>query len=231
MPIVPNKITDIIAFARAHHTSWIRHPQQIGLSQSELDTLGAVIDQIEDDQAGAIAARTASKAATATRNDTLDILLALLSSLIKSIDAYASKTASARAIYNLAELPFHRTPQELDAPPPPANVLAQITNLGSVVLTWRVPSKDAYRGATYYIVQRSLRRIGQGDTPFIVIGQPADRAFVDETIPTGYAGATYRVFATRNNKTSDATAVNVNFGVINAAPAASQADPCLNQAA
>jgi hypothetical protein len=62
-------------------------------------------------------------------------------------------------------------------------------------LSWR----GTIAHGTYYTVHR---RLGAGQ-PFEMLGSPAAREFVDETLPAGTAEATYFVRTLRDGQASD----------------------------
>lgn len=225
----PQGKDELIAFARAHRDAWELVLATLGISQAEYDELASLVDLSEQHRAAALSAIDASRSAVIIQDDTLAELRKTLGGLITTITATAKKSSDPASIWAAAELPVPKTPTELKTPPAPISVTGQINASGGVDLAWKNPSKNAFIGATYFIVERSLK-VNNTSEDFTYVASPADRKFTDETIPPGYDSATYRVSATRNNKTSQPATVIVNFGVGGSGTAAN-ASPTVREAA
>lgn len=209
---LPDRIDGLINYAAAHRETWAANLGLLQLSQLEIDQLASLVDDLVAKRAASIHATEASRSATIDQNLALTRVRKLMGGLMTKIKATAKLSDDPDEIYAAADLPVPKTPTDLKAPPPPTAVKGQINSDGEVELSWKNPSKDAFKGSTYFLIDRAMR-LGSTMQPFHRIAAPADRKFTDTTVPPGYDGATYRVFATRNNKTSPSDSVNVSFGV------------------
>lgn len=208
----PRTKDEFLAFARTHREQWETNLGILRIAQQDIDLMASLIDQSDQDKFAADAAKDAARSLVAIENSTIGELRKLVGGLLTTIEATAKLSDDPTAIWAAADLPEPKTPRELKTPPTPVSVTAQINATGGVDIAWKNPTSDAYKGATYFIIERQLRT-GNTLSPFKLIASPADRSFTDTTVPPGHDGATYRVSATRNNKTSQPATVEVNFGV------------------
>ena len=156
-----------------------------------------------------MAARQASKNATATQNASVRQMLHQGTAMIQTIRAFADLSGDPDAVFTTAELdaPSAKgTPRP--APVPATGMAAELLNTGAIKLTW----KGTVAFGTVYTI---YRRIGEGS--FTPIGTSTTKSFVDETIPVGTPEVDYAAITQRDGQSSDLSEpIVVRFGVADA---------------
>lgn len=213
-PIVPRSNQDMINFFKAHLPAWTANAGAINLSIDNITQINDLIGVAEDEFESAELIRTQSLTQTQTMNLALQNLRSYGSDLVKSIRTYA-ETQNDPSIYDLAQLPAPATPEELKATPAPTGVISSLNPDGTISLSWKVPSKGAFAGKTFFIIERKLTGsfTGAADSDWVSYATSNDRAHTDETVPGGWSTVSYRIRTNRNGFLSkSSTVAEVNFG-------------------
>lgn len=220
--ILPDKKDAVITFCTNHAAAWADDPPAVGLDASEVADLSFMAVNAFTKRQNVDVTRNAFRSAVIEQDAAINTMRNKAAILLKKIKVFADGTADPQAIYALADLPLPSSGDDLPPPPAPGDVTAKLNNSGTVTVKWDVPMKNAYKGKTFYIVQRSLSApegSGAADVPFTTVASSHDRAFTDFNVPTGYTKASYRIIATRNGENSDTSEEAViNFGVAGSLP-------------
>lgn len=202
--MIPKTIDGVINWAEAHKETFEQNLVVLQLTQADIDDFASLIDDCRAFRAAATSAKEASKSATASQNDAIAELRTMIGGLVTKITGTAKTSDNPKSIYNAADLPTPKTPSDLEAPPAPVNVIATFNNTnGTVEMKWSNPSKDAFIGKTTFIIERQLAQPISGSglpvVDWVQVGQSATKQFADDSVPSGYGLALYRITATRNN--------------------------------
>jgi hypothetical protein len=208
MPIIPRNLVGKIEFFEQHLPVWAVDPAAIGLDAGQIVDLTARTTQARSDYESAIAIRNSAKAATETQNSAVDFMFDLGADLVKTIRAFA-ETTDDDAVYAAAQIPAPAPPKPTGPPEMPTNLTADVNNFGSIVLEW----KGSRAVGTQFILQRQMIPVGAPAGPWTFVGSSVTNDYTDTTVPTGFAGVSYRVYAQRAGGTSDvSTPTTISFG-------------------
>lgn len=217
MPIQPNSIDDFINFAITHADTWKDAPEQVGLSRQQADEAEAVALTMRSAREASVQAHADAESATITQDAAIASGRKKFADYIGTIKLHAERQTDPNDVYAAADLPLPKPRRALPAPETPANIKASLNTDGSILITWQPPARGAFRGKTFFQVQRTLTGscTGAADIPYDTIAVSHDRRFMDLTIPAGYTKVTYRIIASRNGKHSDVSQeASVNFGTV-----------------
>ena len=208
MPVIPRNLIGKIEFFEQHLPVWSVDPAAIGLDAGQIVDLTARTAQARSDYESALAIRNSAKALTETQNNSVGFMYDLGADLVKTIRAFAETTDN-DAVYAAAQIPAPSPPKPTGAPDMPTNVTADVNNFGYVVVGW----KGSRAVGTQFILQRQMIPVDAPAGPWTFVGSSVTNDYTDTTVPTGFAGVSYRVYAQRAGGTSDvSTPTTVSFG-------------------
>jgi hypothetical protein len=190
---IPTDDATFIDWARIHSDIWNGNqtPPVIGLDALELASFEEKTVAAEAAYAAMLAARQASKDATALKDATFAVLRSEASADLARIDAFAT-TTNDPSVYPKAGIPAPKTPSERTAPPAPTDLKASVDTDGSVTVTFKATTGG---GATY-LVQRQTTSIEGVASPYEFVGfADDDKKFKDNAVPDAIKSVGYRVAA------------------------------------
>lgn len=201
-PILPQTIDGLLNYATDHIATWNTIVSSggaggaNGLTPAEITALQTALTTATADRNAAIAARSASLAATQTQNDSVAALRELLSLALADIKAFANAQANPNAVYAEMEVPVPASTGTRYSPVPISDLIANPDALGNVELKW---DGGANVEGTVYLIEGSA----DGNAWMQVHATKAQKAAL-----TGYTpGQTYwfRVRASNNDQISTAS--------------------------
>ncbi len=205
---LPTTIVGKIEFFEQHLPVWAADPASIGLDAGLVSDLAVRTAQARTDYEAALAIRNSAKAATETQNSSVSFMYDLGADLVKTIRAFA-ETTDDDSVYAAAQIPAPSPPTPTGPPEMPTNVTADVNNFGYVVISW----KASRAVGTQFILQRQLQPIDGPPQAWTYAGSSTTNDYTDTTVPTGFAGVSYRVYAQRAGGTSDvSTPTTISFG-------------------
>ncbi len=208
MPIIPRTLIGRIEFFEQHLPVWATDPAAIGLDAAQIADLTVRTAQARADYEAALAIRNSAKAATETQKSSVDFMYDLGADLVKTIRAFA-ETTDDDSVYAAAQIPAPAPPTPTGPPEMPTNVTADVNNFGYVVISW----KGSRAVGTQFILQRQMIPVDAPAGPWTYAGSSVTNDYTDTTVPTGFAGVSYRVYAQRPGGTSDvSTPTTISFG-------------------
>lgn len=214
MSLIPDSIDGKIQFFQSKTAPWAANSVAIGTTAGAVTALTTKVTTAQTKLANAIAAREASKNATADLDLAIRDLVGAGSDIIKQIRAKAATDGP--SVYILAQIPAPATPTPVGPPGQPTDFAAKLNPDGSLRLTWKC-ANPAGAGGTIYQVARKVGPGGGGD--FAMVGATGNKAFDDATVPAGVPSVTYQVVACRSTAIGTAGQFTVNFGVSTAGEA------------
>ena len=185
---------------------WNINFASIGLTSAQVTDLASDIDTTRTSFTSVQAARAEAKAETQSWYTNADELHTKAADLITLVKSFAANSGSSAAVYLAADMTPRNPPAPVAPPEQPGNLKATLLGNGSVVITWdgRGPTGTVYNITRKLPAETGFRFIGQGDG--------RDKSFVDATVPTGSASATYIITAVRGSDVSTpSSAFNVLF--------------------
>lgn len=190
---IPTDDASFIDWSRTHADIWAGGgtPPVIGLDSLEIDSFEEKTAAAEAAYAAMIAARQASRDATALKDATFATLRAEASADLARIDAFATTTGDP-GVYPKAGIPAPKTPSERTAPPAPTDLRTTVETDGSIELSFKATTGG---GATYLVQRRTTSSEGL-ESPYAFLGFAGDdKRFVDTSVPDGVRSVGYRVAA------------------------------------
>lgn len=216
--VLPPNINESIQFCESHVLLWTAAPTAIGLTAAQVTSLDTLTKAARGAYTAALAARSASKAATTTQTGVVTPMRAKAAELIAQIKAYAALQATPSTVYAAAQIPEPAAPTPFPAPGVPSNITIGLESSGAVTLSWEATNSAASTGA-FFQIYRKL----PGQTGFSSLGgapgstsENRRPSFTDATVPTTAAGsgAQYIIQGMRGTTLGPASsAVIVQFGV------------------
>jgi hypothetical protein len=135
------------------------------------------------------AAKAATEAAVEGDRDTRE----LTSDLVRSIRAFAINNNDPK-VYTIAQIPAPNTGAPVPPPGQPTDFKVELNSNGSITVKWKAKHPEGSDRVVYF-VQRKLI----SEDAFRLIGGTGEKAYQDDTLPTGIDGATYIITAQRGN--------------------------------
>jgi hypothetical protein len=207
MSVVPSKQVEKIQFFETHISPWTTNAVAIGTTTTAVTDLDNKTQAARDAFTAQQAAQAAAKAATNTLNNAIIAMDIAGQGIIKQIRAKAEVTANPD-VYSLAQIPAPATPSPVGAPGTPTEFGVQLSQDGSLELSWKCSNPVGCTGVVYQV----WRRVG-ADGEFSYCGGAGERKFTDNTIPAGSSQVTYQIQAVRSTGAGPWAQYNVNFGV------------------
>ncbi len=206
--IVPSKNQDAINFFTTRLPLWAPAPTTIGITTSIVTQLATLANAAQTALDNAIAARAASKNATVALNDAMTALRKLGGDAVISIRAYA-ETTNNPSVYTIASIPPVSPATPTPPPEQPQALAGAINNTGAIVLSWQASRAVG----TQFIIQRQMVPLEGTAHPWVAIATSTTLEYSDTSVPVGFRGVNYRVYAQRASGTSNAsTTLNLVFG-------------------
>ena len=190
-----------------HSATWQLNAAQLGLTTAQITALTGAVASAQEDYAAAIKARSESKAASLTAQNSLEAALRLTANAIRDIDATAQNNANPDSVYVIAQIPPPAPPSPAVPPGTPEAFKVELKQNGGITLTWKC--KNESPTGVFYTVRRAPR--GSTDGPWVQLGVATKRVFTDDTLPAG-DGVIYEVRAQRGELLGNAVQVVVYFG-------------------
>ncbi len=211
MSIVPSGFNDQITFFEQHIDAWTANAAAIGLTAEQATQMIQLTTDARDAYNTALAAREASKVATASATEQRVSMRDFGGDLIATIKAFAEASDNP-TVYQLAQIPAPAQPVPLGPPAVPRNLSGSVDINGAITINW----EGSRTGGTTWIVQRQTAQNPEGPySAWTMVGAAADRSFTDSTLPTGIAKAAYQVKALRGGGASTwSGTLTMGFGVV-----------------
>ncbi len=209
MGIVPSTRLGKIVFYEAHLAPWTTNAAGIGLTPASVTTLSTLTAAARAAFNAAESARQAARAATQNYYDKVRAMHngpGAGADMIDTIRVWA-QTKNDPNIYTLAQIPPPATPGTTPPPGTPFDFAVGLLQSGALELKWKCANPSGTQG-TIYEVQR---RVGSG--AFTFIGATGTRTFIDGTLVSGAAPATYQITAARSTARGNPAQFTVNFGI------------------
>jgi hypothetical protein len=206
MGVVPNTVSDRIAWYQARQTTWTSNSVALGMSAGEMTTMSGYITAAAAALTAQTVAKNAAKAATLILRDADRIMARYGSDLIKQIRAKAGQVGG-DSVYALALVPPPAIPSPVPAPGTPTDFVATLNQDGSLNLNWKCANPIGSGGTTYQV----FRKIGTATT-FSFIGASGTKSLTDATLPSPIAAVTYQIMAVRSTAMGMPAQFLVNFG-------------------
>ncbi|MEQ9094798.1 MAG: hypothetical protein RIE32_00890 [Phycisphaerales bacterium] len=190
---IPKDDASFIDWSRIHADLWAGGgtPPVIGLDNLEIASFEEKTAAAEAAYTAMLAARQASRDATALKDATFAALRAEASADLARIDAFATTTGDP-GVYPKAGIPAPKTPSERTAPPAPTDLRTTVDTDGSITLSFKATTGG---GATYLVQRRTTSTEGL-ESPYVFLGfAEDDKTFVDNAVPEGVRSVGYRVAA------------------------------------
>ena len=200
----------MIDFFAAHAAGWVANQASIGITVQQAVDLTTFITTAQQAQLAADTAKNAAQAATLDLQTKSADLREYGGDLVRLIKAYAESQADPAPTYVLAEIAPPAPKVPLGPPAVPTNLQGVVDNSGAVTLTW-----DAtLTGGTQFTIERQLSPVGGAPGAWGTIGSVSSKEFTDNSLPQGFANASYRVIAKRTGGTSQPTEPTaIYFGI------------------
>lgn len=203
--LVPLTHTGQIQFFEQHLQPWTTNASAIGLTGPQVAMLSDLVETAREKYVEAEAARLASKIATQSLQNALELMNKVGSGCVQSIRGKADSTLDA-SVYSKALIPPPAAKTPSGIPNQPTACSAFIDDGGRVNLSW--VGSTQYN--TYFTIWRKL----PGESGFKMIGTVGGKKWVDETVRAGTPCATYFIKAHRGTKISTASLqMNIIFGI------------------
>jgi hypothetical protein len=206
MSLVPDTNEGKILFFQSKNTPWAANAVAIGNTTGAVTSLATKVTTAQTKLAAAIAAREASKNATADYYAAVRAMATAGADIIKQIRAKAATDGA--SVYILAEIPAPALPTPVPPPGTPSDFAATLNPDGTLALKWKCANPSGAGGTTYQV----SRRTGASGE-FTAIGVAGKKSFTDTTVPAGVASVTYQITAVRSTAIGVAAQFLVNFGV------------------
>lgn len=206
MGVVPNTRIEKIEFYEAHNPVWTAQATNIGVTATQMTSMGTLTKAARDAFNAQKAAQDAAKAATAAFYNKVRDMQSLGADLIKNIKTYA-ETKNDPNVYVLANIPAPAQPTPAGPPVAPTDLSAVMNSDGTIKLTW----KGTISQRQFFSIWRQL----PSQTMPLQIGAVAAKDFTDVTVPRGLTQVVYNVRAHRDSAVSTPTNnLIVYFGAI-----------------
>lgn len=189
MAIMPEKISERLEWGEVHAPVFTSNAPQIGLSEPQSDDFATAVTAFRAKYDAALAARSASQAATTEMRAAMQTFLEEASECLATIKAFAENSEDPMNVYAKAEIPPPAQPSPLGPPATPTNVSGQINNIGNVELKWTASKQ----GGVFFSIWRKL----YGTPDWVLQATVGEKKWTDETIAAGTILAQYYVVAHR----------------------------------
>ena len=205
MGLLPENHAARIAWFQTRITLWTTNATAIGTTTTQVTDVQTKATAA----AAALAAQeTAQNAAKAATQALFDAMSALTNSGMTVIEQVRTKARSAgEGVYPLANIPAPATPAPVGPPGTPNNFAAELSQDGSLELTWKCSNPVGCIGVVYQVWRRTTP---EGE--FAYLGGAGEKKFVDATIPAGSSQLTYKIQAVRSSSIGPWATFNVTFG-------------------
>jgi hypothetical protein len=196
------------AWVAAHAPIWKTQADNIGLTNAQVVTLEAALNQAQDDAQAQIDAAEAAKNATQVASASQAALRTQVSSLIGLIRSKANLSGDL-SVWDLAQLPRPTTGTPVPPPAQPTDLKVSLNpTSGALTLSWKASNPPGGNG-TSYVIRRKLP--AQPNFEFLAV--TGAKRFIDATLLAGPDSVSYTVQGQRADSTGPASAVfTVNFG-------------------
>ena len=194
MPRVPKSVSEMIAFCNEHATTWTGLTG-IGILPADVTKLKSDLSAAQVAVAAQLAAKQAALNATINAKLAVSTLRKTISSLVRTIVAFAEAQAKPDTIFALAGL-APDAPRSPAAPPgQPTDLSATLDANGNLTLKWKCANPPG--STVIYSVTRAETTAG----PFVQVGLVGGkRSFKDTSIPEGSGnGVTYQIQGVRGD--------------------------------
>lgn len=210
MGIVPTTRVGKLNFYEARIAPWAANAAAIGVLPAAVTALDGLAVDARKAYNDMEALRNAAKAATQVFYESIRALHSgpgAGQDMIQAIRVKAQTTNNPN-VYALAQIPPPATPSTSPPPGTPSNFAVVLLQNGAIELRWKCNNPSGTQGTIYEVMRRFTL-----NGPFTFIGASGTRSFVDETIPTGSAPATYQITAVRSTQRGNPAQFTVSFGV------------------
>lgn len=212
MKIVPRTKPSRVAFYEGHIERWTQHAAALGVSEEQCEELRTRVESARAALIEQEVASDAARAATSNANLAVQSMHTLGAAMIAQMKAHGQATGAPN-ILNIAGLPHPSDGSPLPHPSRPDDFTFALTTQGTPIVQWQCAQPSGALG-TSYEVARSLVDASGNPGPFVHVGVAgSDKRFIDETLPVGCAGATYRVTGLRSGTRGPSGQAGVQFGV------------------
>lgn len=209
MAVLPQSREEMIQWFANRIASWAVSPTSIGLTAQQIVDLSTKLAQAQADLQAAVEIRIQSKNKTAAFHLSSDDLRDFGSDLIATVKARAEATNDP-TIFQKASIPPPSPPSPVGPPATPTNLVAISNPFGYIDLAWKGARSN---GVQFTIQRQSIELDGTLGTWTTIATVPANE-YSDTTVPTGFRGMNYRVWAQRTGGQSQPTeSTTVWFGV------------------
>ncbi len=198
-----------LEWCRVHEPLFTTHAAEIGLSAEAVLAFKEAADLGGDRLLEQQAVQEKAKVATQQVVTAFDSLGGVTGNLVRTIRAFAERSANPDAVYALAQI----APPARSSPLPPPGQPTRLTvrldpTEGTLTLRWK-GDNPAGGGGTTYLVRRRL----PGESGFSFIGVSGKKTFVDATLIAGPDSVEYTVQGQRADLAGPASPIfTVNFG-------------------
>lgn len=213
MPILPDRVQDLLDFAEVHVPVFEGAFAQIGISEEQANLFKVAAETARIDYRDAYAANNAKKAATQRSRSSMSALRKTAGETIALIKAFAEAQSSPTTVYDAAQLPAPQPPAPVGPPGSPTTFTVGLRQDGAVMLAWKCRNPSNSFG-TMYEVRRRVAGGGSGESgnTFEFVGATGKRAFTDDRLPSGATNVIYQITAVRSTSRGAPAQFNVNFG-------------------
>ena len=207
MPVVPQRVEDLLLWAEQHATLWTSVATQIGLTAGQATAFSAAAGTAQSDYAARLAAKQALDAAITESQDSVRDLRRSASDTIRFIRAFAESQNKPAVVYATAQIPPPAAPGPVGPPGTPFDFKAVLNPDGSMSIRWKCNNPVGAAG-TVYTVRRRI-----GTTPnYEIVGATGSRRFEDDTFGGGTT-VSYIVQAQRSTQVGlQSSPFTVQFG-------------------
>ncbi len=204
MRILPKKISNRVLTMQMFATRWSENPTAIGLTEGQVATFAAQLQEAVDAVQRARQAQDAARLAVVMQETRLAEASRTAQNLINTIKAYAAHVGGIETL-DAALV----NPRADAAPPPPLrraeHFSADPAADGSIVLRWKGSTANGH----FYAIHRSI-----DGGPFTYLGSVGARKWTDKTVPAGSRTIFYRLYTQRGDKQStESASTTVQLGV------------------
>jgi hypothetical protein len=221
--------TKFLVQCRTLATRWqAADPTAFGLTELEIDQFEARLLAALEARDLAREARNLARARFVGQREAIANLRSLFGALVGSVDVKAKREGpkKAKSVYAAAGIQPPEKPGPLPPPARPGGFGHELTNGGSIVVTFTID--DGARGGLLYEVQRQTADLDGATGEWMPLDIVGVKRFEDDDVPKGVSQVLYRVRAMRTTglKGEWSYPVTIPFGTMKseAASAALEVD-------
>jgi hypothetical protein len=186
---MPRTIPELMSWCNTHVDLWLTNAVSIGITSTQAGQFKTAVGDMTTNLSKADAARQASKDATMTAQNSIDVVRSMGSAFIGIMKSYAETTHNPN-VYALAGVSPNDPPSVLPAPVAPDKFGASVNPDGSLTIKWKVSQPTGVSSVVYLV----SRRVNGGDGPFMLVSsEGSNKSFTDMTLPVGVDKVEYMV--------------------------------------